>query len=79
MVRAIFKPKKPKRYFSGDPNNPARLKWKSKVKPKVKPKPKPKPKPKVKSKPKKMDTWKVLNDPKNAKRVEQLMRKIGLK
>ena len=54
-----------------------------KIKPKIKPKPKgkfkPKPKPKVKPKPKKMDTWKVLNDPKNAKRVEQLMRKIGLK
>jgi len=47
--------------------------------PKIPKKPKAKPKKKVKPKPKKLDTWKVLNDPKNAKRVEQLMRKIGLK
>ena len=34
--------------------------------------------PKKPKKPKKMDTWKVLNNPRNAKRVEKLMRKIGL-
>ena len=47
-----------------------------KIKPKIKPKPKGKFKPKPR--PKKMDTWKVLNNPRNAKRVEKLMRKIGL-